>query len=242
MTDPQARAALAFALDVPTLREATRLVESLAPHIGVFKVGLELFISAGPEAVTMVHRHGARCFLDLKLHDIPATVERSVRAAIDLGVSYLTLHAACGPQALRQAAEAARGTALQLLAVTVLTSLDASALQALGLKDSAQQVVLRLATLAADCGVTGMVTSAQECAQLRAQLGADVILVVPGIRPKGAEHGDQMRVASPGDAIVAGANLLVVGRPIRDADNPTIVAQAIGAEVSQALSRAAGRT
>lgn len=235
MTEPAARAALAFALDVPTLREATQLVECLASDVGVFKVGLELFISAGPEAVSMVHHRGAKCFLDLKLHDIPATVERSVNAAIELGVSYLTLHAACGPQALRQAATAAQGTSLQLLAVTLLTSLDAPALQTLGFGESPHQVVARLATMAADAGVMGMVTSAQECAQLRAQLGSDATLVVPGIRPDGADHADQMRVASPYAAIQAGANVLVVGRPIRDAVDPLAAARAILAEVSQAL-------
>ena len=226
---------LAYPLDVSTLAEAERHIALLAPHVGVFKVGLELFTAVGPDAVRAVHAQGRRCFLDLKLHDIPATVGGAVAAARELGVAFLTLHASAGPEGLRAAAEAASGSDLRLLAVTVLTSMDDAALRAIGLSGPADQAVTRLADLAADSGVRGFVCSPMEVAALRKRLGASAFLVTPGVRPAGAALGDQRRVATPANAISAGSDLLVVGRPIRDAADPAAAAAAIVSEIEQAL-------
>lgn len=231
----QPRERLVFPLDVPRLTEARALVELLHAEVGVFKVGLELFTAAGPAALQLVHGTGRGSFLDLKLHDIPATVARGVAAAVELGASYLTLHAACGPQALREAARAAEGSKLQLLAVTVLTSSDDQMLSAIGLAGPVPAAVSRLAKLAIDNGVNGLVCSAAECEQLRRELGSDVLLVTPGVRPAGADAQDQKRVATPRAALAAGADLLVVGRPIRDAAEPRAAARGIVHEIAQAL-------
>ncbi|MCB9667676.1 MAG: orotidine-5'-phosphate decarboxylase [Myxococcales bacterium] len=227
MKQAPVRPELAFALDVPGMAEARNMVALLAPAVGVFKVGLELFISEGPDAVRLIHDAGRECFLDLKLHDIPATMARAVEAAARLGVAYLTLHALSGLDGLAHASRAARGSGLKLLAVTVLTSMDSDALKQIGFGDSAEELVLRLAERAAEAGVTGFVTSAHECHSLRARLGQEPLLVVPGIRPEGASAGDQRRLATPAWAIAQGADLLVVGRPIRDADDPLRAAQDI---------------
>lgn len=226
---------LAFPLDVRTLAEAERYLDLLAEHVAVFKVGLELFSAVGPAAVDAVHARGRRCFLDLKLHDIPATMESAVAAAAGLGVAYLTLHAASGGGAMRACAKAASRSELRLLAVTVLTSMDAATLDAVGLRGTPAEAVERLADLAFDSGVRGLVCSPLECALLRKRLGSEVVLVTPGVRPAGAELGDQHRVATPAAAIAAGANLLVVGRPIREARDPKAAAMAIAAEIERAL-------
>lgn len=223
MTD--GRDQLAFALDVATLDEAVALIALLAPDVGVFKVGLELFTAAGPAAVRAVHDAGCECFLDLKLHDIAATVARAVDRAARLGVNYLTLHAAAGAEAMRHAAQAAAGSQTRLLAITVLTSLNDSDLAAIGLAGPADAAVKRLATLAQTAGVNGFVCSALEVPQLRAVLGATAFLVTPGIREAGAAKGDQQRTQGPAEAIAAGSNLLVVGRPIRDAADPLAAAR-----------------
>ncbi|MBW1830375.1 MAG: orotidine-5'-phosphate decarboxylase [Deltaproteobacteria bacterium] len=230
--DPGSR--IALALDVPTLDSAKALIDRTREHIGTFKVGLELYTAVGPAAVEAVHAAGAKCFLDLKLHDIPATMGRSVARAACMGVAYLTVHGLAGLDSLRQASDNA-GSA-RLLAVTVLTSLDEAALQAIGLSGGPQSAADRLAKLAWDAGVRGFVTSAHECAALREALGPDAFLVTPGIRPAGSDVGDQKRVMTPRDAIKAGADLLVVGRPIRDANNPTEAAAEIARQVQLALS------
>jgi orotidine-5'-phosphate decarboxylase len=228
--DPGARVALA--LDVPDLDAARRLIEQTSDHVGVFKVGLELFIARGPAAVEAVHEAGAQCFLDLKLHDIPATMGRAVERASSMGVAYLTVHAASGREALEAAQTRAGST--RLLAVTVLTSLDARALHAIGLEGGPHVAADRFAKLAWEAGVRGFVTSARECASLRAALGKDALLVTPGIRPAGSEAGDQKRVMTPVDAIDAGADLLVIGRPIRDASDPGAAARDIVQQISTA--------
>src|SRR5690606_17406700 len=210
---------LALALDVTALPQATEWIARMRGEVGVLKVGLELFTAAGPRAVEAVLDSGARCFLDLKLHDIPATVAHAVSSARALGVQYLTLHALAGREALEAAVEAA-GPEMTLLAVTVLTSADAATLRAIGLEGPPEAAVLRLGRLAADAGVPGLVCSAHECAPLRAALGPAVQLVVPGIRPAGAALDDQRRAATPAAAIGDGADLLVVGRPIRGAADP----------------------
>jgi orotidine-5'-phosphate decarboxylase len=229
--DPASR--IALALDVSDLEAARRLIERTREHVGTFKVGLELYTAVGPAAVETVHAAGARCFLDLKLHDIPATMGRSVAQAASMGVAYLTVHAAAGLEALQQANRNAEST--RLLAVTVLTSLDAPALEAIGLRGGPKDAAARLAELAWDAEVRGFVTSAHECASLRDALGEEAFLVTPGIRPAGSAVGDQKRVMTPADAIAAGADLLVVGRPIRDASNPTKAAADIARQVRLAL-------
>ena len=231
--DPGSR--IALALDVPDLDEAKQLIDETRAHVGTFKVGLELFTAVGPAAIEAVHAAGASCFLDLKLHDIPATMGRSVARAAAMGVAYLTVHAAAGTESLRAAADSAGST--RLLAVTVLTSLDAAALRAIGLEGGPRGAVDRLAKLSWQAGVRGFVTSAQECAGLRSALGSEAFLVTPGIRPARADVGDQKRVMTPADAIGAGADLLVIGRPIRDAIDRSEAAAGIAREIALALSQ-----
>ncbi len=226
---------LALALDVPELDQATRLIEQTREQVGVFKVGLELFTAAGPAAVDAVKRSGARCFLDLKLHDIPATMGRSVARAADLGADLLTVHGAAGAEALEEAQRQAGS--MRLLAVTVLTSFDEASLSAIGFRDGPKSNVARLAALAWAAGVHGFVSSVHECAALRDGLGGDAFVVTPGIRPGGSPIGDQKRVATPTAAIEAGSGLLVVGRPIRDADDPAAAASSIVNEIRLALDR-----
>ncbi|HYQ18539.1 MAG TPA: orotidine-5'-phosphate decarboxylase [Polyangiaceae bacterium] len=229
---------LAFALDYPTLAEAEAGAARVADVVGVLKVGLELFVAEGPAAVRIGSRLGNRVFLDLKLHDIPETVERAVATASQLGASFLTLHAAGGPRMLEAAATRAEreGAGLKLLAITVLTSLDASDLRATGVNDSPADHALRLGRLAHGAGIHGLVCSTAEVAALRAALGPEVILVTPGIRPAGAASGDQKRVGTPASALKDGSSLLVVGRPIRDAADPAAAARHILSEMSQAVA------
>jgi orotidine-5'-phosphate decarboxylase len=232
---PTAKDRLAVALDAPTLEDAVALAREVSPHAGVLKVGLELFTEAGPAAVREIARHGS-VFLDLKLHDIPETVERAVSRARALGARYLTVHAAGGPEMLRRAAQAAEGSALTILAVTVLTSLTDSDLEAVGVQGGASAQAARLAELAWSCGVRGFVCSPLEVAGLSARFVGGTF-VTPGIRPAGAAASDQKRVGTPGEAIRAGASVLVVGRPIRDAADRARAAAAIEQEIQEALSR-----
>jgi orotidine-5'-phosphate decarboxylase len=234
----QARPKLAFALDYGTLAEAAAGACRVAPAVGVLKIGLELFVREGPRAVELGHTLDRAVFLDLKLCDIPETVERAVQSAAALGVRYLTLHASGGRAMLERAAGAAARAPrpLTLLAVTLLTSLDASDLASLGVSGGAREHALRLAKLAADAGIAGFVTSPQEVAALRSALGPAAVLVTPGIRPAGAASGDQKRTATPAAALEAGADLLVVGRPIRDAADPLSAAQTILQDVAASLA------
>jgi orotidine-5'-phosphate decarboxylase len=228
-----AKERLVLPLDVPDLDGAAALVSRLHGEVGVFKVGLELFTAAGPAAVEVVHDVGAQCFLDLKLHDIPATMAGAVASAAELGVKYLTLHALAGRRALAAAREAADGGPTRLLAVTVLTSLDDEELGELGMAGT-DDVVRRLARVSVDEGIDGLVCSARECEDLRRTLGADPLLVVPGIRPAGVDARDQRRTATPAAAIERGADLLVVGRPIREAADPVAAARAVVADIAAA--------
>jgi orotidine-5'-phosphate decarboxylase len=207
------------ALDVPTRVEALRLVELLRPRISLFKVGLQLYTAEGPEAVRAILETGARVFLDLKLHDIPNTVARAVESASKLGVHMLTIHLS-GGRAMIDAAVAARGESLSLLGVTVLTSMDHAALQETGIEADMGRQVLRLAQLGADGGVNGLVASPHEVKLLRDRLHAQMQLVVPGVRPSWAEHADQKRVMTPGEALRTGADYLVIGRPITGHRDP----------------------
>jgi orotidine-5'-phosphate decarboxylase len=228
---------LIVALDFPDARAAFALVDRLEGAVRWFKVGLELYISEGNYLIAELQRRGYSIFLDLKLHDIPHTVGSAVRAASRLGVHMLTIHAAGGPEMLAAAVEAA-DPGLTLLAVTVLTSMDGAQLEATGIYASAAAQVERLATMSFAYGVRGFVCSPMEVAHLRRKLGAEPVLVIPGIRPEGSAVGDQRRTASPGAAMLAGATYLVVGRPITRAANPGAAARAIIAEMQSALRTA----
>jgi orotidine-5'-phosphate decarboxylase len=227
---------LIVALDFPGSAGALSLVDRLEGAASWFKVGLELYLSEGNALVAELQRRGFSVFLDLKFHDIPNTVASAVRAASRLGVDMLTVHAGGGPAMITAAVEAAgeAGAGPAVLAVTVLTSMDAEQLQATGVNGSAAEQVERLASMALPCGVQGFVCSAVEVAGLRSQLGSKPLLVIPGIRPMGADIGDQRRVASPAAAIAAGASFLVVGRPITRAADPGAAARAILAEMQAA--------
>ncbi len=232
------RSRLAFAVDYPNADAARQAVERLTPHVGVLKIGLELFIREGPKAIQLGFDCGYETFLDLKLHDIPETVERAVANACQLGVRYLTVHASGGPHMLARAVQRAQkeGPSLTILAVTVLTSLDASDLEAIGVVRTPAQHAMSLAQMASAVGVTGFVCSASEVGQLRSRLGPSAVLVTPGIRPSGPVSDDQKRVETPASAIRQGASLLVVGRPIRDAKDPILAAAAIEREIRLALA------
>ena len=238
-----ARARLVFPLDFATLAEARVAAAKLAPAVGVLKIGLELFVSGGPASTALGRELGLDVFLDLKLHDIPETVERAVGSAAALGVRYLTVHASGGVEMLRRAAARAAQapSPLTILAVTVLTSLDAADLQAQGVDATPSEQVLRLAQVAWSAGVRGFVTSPAEARALRDALGPDALLVTPGIRPMGAAAGDQKRIATPASAIADGADLLVVGRPIRDAADPLAAAVAVVTEIERAMVDRAAR-
>lgn len=227
------------ALDVPAAKGAQELVDRLGDEVGFVKVGLELFTREGPQVVRELRRRGLRIFLDLKLHDIPRTVEGAVQAAAALEVEFLTVHASGGRRMVEAAAGAAEGSDLRLLAVTALTSLSPQELaEAWGLPavDTGSEV-LRLARLARDAGAAGVVASPLEARELREALGPDVTIVTPGIRlPSGAHH-DQARVASPSQAAAAGADYLVVGRAVTTTADPRGALQAVRRELAEGLSR-----
>lgn len=223
---------LALALDTPRLDVAEDLVRRTRDVVGVYKVGLQMFTTYGPKAVERIKSLDVEVFLDLKLHDIPNTVASAVTAAQSLGVDYLTLHALGGKRMMEAAKAAADeghvgGKKLQLLAVSILTHHAANELPTIGLSNNPDDEVKRLVTLAHDSGVDGCVCSPEEAAQVRAEQGDDFFIVTPGIRPAGTAAGDQSRIATPDEAIAAGANLLVVGRPIRTAPDPAEAARAI---------------
>ncbi len=234
MTPSEPRRRLAFALDYPTLEDARRGAERVRESAGVLKVGLELFVREGPAAVRIGRELDCEVFLDLKLHDIPETVERAVGSAIEHGVRYLTVHGCGGPRMLEQAARRAEGSGITLLAVTVLTSLDAGDLSAVGVADPPAAQARRIARLAFEHGIRGFVCSPAEVAALRTELGPDAVLVTPGIRPGDDAADDQKRTGRPGDTIRAGSSVLVVGRPIRDAADPAAAARAILDEIAEA--------
>ncbi|PTL35163.1 orotidine-5'-phosphate decarboxylase [Candidatus Methylomirabilis limnetica] len=214
---------LIVALDVGDLASASALVEQLYPTVTLFKVGLQLFTAEGPLAVEVVRQRGGAVFLDLKLHDIPNTVAGAVREAARLGAAMCTLHASGGRSMLQAAtaAVAASGSPMRLLAVTVLTSLDSRGLEeVVGSKLDLTAQVVRLASLAQEAGLDGVVASPHEIGLLRATLGPSLCLVIPGIRPAWAAADDQRRVMTPHDATVAGADYLVIGRPITAATDP----------------------
>lgn len=225
-----ARQRLIVALDVSTAREARELVCRIGDAAGLYKVGLQLFTAEGPAFVRELVGSGRRVFLDLKLHDIPNTVGHAVKHATELGVSMLTVHGSGGAAMLRAAADAAAGR-LTLLAVTVLTSMNDDDLQQVGVAGRVLDQALGLAALARAAGFGGVVSSPREARQLRKSLGEGFAIVTPGVRPAGADLNDQQRVATPGQAIAAGASHIVVGRPITHAADPAKAAAAIIAEM-----------
>ncbi len=215
------------ALDVSTADEALALAAEVAPAVGAFKIGKELFVSAGPDIVQRVRDTGAEVFLDLKFHDIPNTVAKAVASAARLDVQLLTVHASGGAAMLRAAQKASGQNGPLVLGVTVLTSMDESDLAELGISKSPADQVRHLAKLATAAGLRGLVCSPMEIAPLREILPAEIQLVTPGIRPTGVDAGDQKRVFTPSEALAAGANRLVIGRPIYAAENPRAAAEAI---------------
>ena len=225
------KAEIIVALDEPSLDEAKKLMQRLEGRAQFYKVGLQLFTAAGPAAVEAVKRHGARVFLDLKLHDIPNTVASAVRSACELGVDLCTIHLPGGPE-MCAAAVAEAGDKTTILGVTVLTSSNQATLEACGVHGSVGEQVVRLAKMGYAAGVRGFVASALELPLLRAELGKDPLLVIPGVRPAGTEAGDQKRTATPADVVRGGATHLVVGRPISRAEDPAAAYEAIGQEIA----------
>jgi orotidine-5'-phosphate decarboxylase len=226
---------LAVALDFADEHEALKLVDRLAQTCQWFKVGMELYYAAGNRIVQQLRDRGFNVFLDLKLHDIPNTVAGAVRSATQAGASLLTIHASGGGAMMSAAAEAASAPGSpRLLAVTVLTSMDANELAGIGITASPAQQVLRLAKLAKKSGIDGMVCSAEEVAALRKETGPNTFLVVPGIRLAGGAMDDQKRIATPAHAIADGASMLVVGRPITRAVDPAEAARTILEQIEQA--------
>ena len=225
---------LIVALDLPDAAAALKCVEQLAGSISWFKVGLELFLASGDSVVRELKQRGYSIFLDLKLHDIPNTVSSAVRSLARLEPDLLTVHAAGGRAMLNAATEAASSLPRppRMLAVTVLTSVDAAALAETGVSAAPVEQVLRLARLAAECGIEGMVCSPAEAAALHSAL-PKALLVTPGIRPAGSDAGDQKRIATPQFALAAGAGMLVIGRPITAAPDPKAAAEAILADMAK---------
>ena len=226
---------LVFALDVPDGKEAKRYVTMLEGVVGCFKVGLELFIREGPDVVKMIQDHSAaNIFLDLKLHDIPATVRRALRSAAKMGIKYITIHSSEGEEILETAQEV-KGSGLEVLAITLLTSTSASSLSKLWMSENIDTAALVLdrATRAQKSGCAGVVCSGEEAKVIKLKCAEGFKIVVPGIRPEWARvlDDDQNRIATPAQAIKGGADMIVVGRPIRDSEDPRAAAQRIIEEV-----------
>jgi orotidine-5'-phosphate decarboxylase len=231
---------LIFALDVETFEEAERLVELLAAEVGVFKVGKQLFLHSGPEVVRMIHRHGGEVFLDLKFHDIPHTVARAGVEAARLGARFFDLHASGSFEMMeRTHAEVTRACRREgirrpkILAVTVLTSLGKGDLRRVGVTQEVENQVARLARLARRAGMDGVVASPLEIARIRRECGRGFLIVTPGVRGPSNERDDQKRVMTPDEAMRAGADYLVIGRPIRDARDPVMAAREVVADMAR---------
>jgi orotidine-5'-phosphate decarboxylase len=230
-----ARERLIVALDVPSIAEAEALVARLGDAVSFYKIGYQLAFAGGIDFARVLASAGKQIFLDLKLHDIGNTVARGVESVARLGASFLTVHAY--PQTMHAAVDARKGTNLRLLAVSVLTSYDDADLAAAGYDFTVSELVAERAAQARDVGIDGLICSALEVEMLRPLLGPGMVLVTPGIRPADAEVGDQKRVMTPAAAIAAGADYLVVGRPVIGARDPKAAADAIVAEIAQAARR-----
>ena len=223
---------LIVALDLPAVRDAEAMVERLGDSVSFYKVGYQLAFAGGLAFAGALARGGKHVFLDMKLHDIENSVAKGVESVAKLGVTFLTVHAY--PQTMKAAVAARDGSGLKILAVTVLTSYDDIDLAESGYSQSVDALVARRAQQAHDLGVDGLVCSPEEASPLRLAVGHDMVFVTPGVRPSGSARGDQKRVATPGQAIAAGADYLVVGRPITEAGDPKAAAQAIVAEIAAA--------
>ena len=222
-------------LDVSTTRQALSIVNLLRGRVGMFKIGLQLFSAAGPDAVRQIVATGERVFLDLKFHDIPRTVGRAVREAADLGVAMLNVHVSGGARMVSAAAEALAergGQRPLLLGVTVLTSLTQAELESTGVRGSVVDHVVALASMGQAAGLDGVVASPHEIGPIKRACGERFVVVTPGVRPAGAPADDQRRVMTPADAVAAGADYLVIGRPILEAADPAASVQAIAGEMS----------
>lgn len=226
---------ICIALDKPSLAEALPIIDVLADHVRVFKIGLQLFTAAGPAAVEAVHARGRDVFLDLKVNDIPNTAAGAVRSAASLGVRFLTVHSSGGRAMLRTAVDAARDAGPHLLVVSALTSLDDAALREIGVGRSASDQVDAMAALAADVGAPGLVLGADEVTRVRAA-HPGLFLLVPGIRPAGSDAGDQRRTGTPGAVVGAGADLIVLGRAVTAADDPVAATKKILADIGQGVT------
>jgi orotidine-5'-phosphate decarboxylase len=231
--DPRER--LIVALDVSSVAEAEKMVVRLGETVAFYKIGYQLAFAGGLDFARALAGAGKRIFLDLKLHDIGNTVARGVESVARLGASFLTVHAY--PQTMHAAVDARKGSDLRILAVTVLTSYDDADLAAAGYDFTVTELVAERAGQARDVGIDGLVCSGEEAAILRPQIGAQMLLVTPGIRPAGADAGDQKRIMTPANAIAAGADYLVVGRPVVAAPDPQAAAAAIIAEIASATGR-----
>ncbi len=229
---------LIVALDVSSINEAEKLVKLLSPLVSVFKIGKELFTSSGPSAIQMVHSHKCKVFLDLKFHDIPNTVGSACEAAVRHKVFMLNVHALGGKQMMFQAVQSIHKTAQEtgiappkILGVTVLTSMKENDLKEVGVIKKLEREVVHLAALAKECGLDGVVASAQEIKPIRRKIGKEFLIVTPGVRPIWAAHGDQKRVMTPKEAIEQGANFIVVGRPITQNPSPLEAAEKVLKEI-----------
>ena len=232
MHDPR----IIVALDFPSAEDALLLVKKLNPDLCRLKVGKELFTAAGPQLIEKLTHQGFEVFLDLKFHDIPNTVASACKAAANLGVWMINVHALGGRKMLTAAREAIpHGSATKLIAVTLLTSMDQSDITDIGLQGKPEQIVIRLAQLTKDCELDGVVCSALEATNLRQQFGSDFCLVTPGIRPADSEVNDQKRITTPQQAIRNGASYLVIGRPITQAYDPFLACQQINEELSNLI-------
>jgi len=233
MAAVNARERLILALDVPSVEEAERLMDRVAGAIDFVKIGLELYTASGPDVVQRAIGRGKRVFLDLKFLDIDETVRRATRRVAELGVSFLTIHA--NRKALQAAAEARGNSQLRLFAVTVLTNFDAHDLRDMGIQWSVSDLVVARARLASECGCDGVIASGAEAAAIREKVSGKCLIVTPGIRPAGKGLDEHARATTPAQAIEAGADYLVVGRPIRDAADPHAACEAIVAEMQAAF-------
>ena len=231
----EARDRSIIALDVPSVAAAQALVERLGDSVSFYKIGYQLAFAGGLSLAETLIRANKQVFIDLKLHDIGNTVAKGVENVAKLGATFLTVHAY--PQTMKAAVDAAAGSKLRILAVTVLTSYDNADLAAAGYGSNVTDLVTKRAAQARDIGVNGLVCSAEEVASVRSIAGPKMALVTPGIRPAGAAAGDQKRVMTPAKAIAAGADYLVVGRPIVEASDPKAAAQAIVSEIAQAMGQ-----
>jgi orotidine-5'-phosphate decarboxylase len=227
-----------FALDVGDMDSARHWIRTLMGHVGWFKVGLELFTAVGPDVVKLVKDSGIKCFLDLKLHDIPNTVAGAVKSAVRTGADMMTIHLSGGRAmvtaaltAAQEESEALGAGRPKIAGVSVLTSLSAEDLKEIGIDKAPSEQVLHLARFAASCGADGMVCSAEDLAHIRPNVPRTLMLITPGIRPGWSQKGDQKRIATPSSALQAGADLLVIGRPISDAEDPVLAVQQITSEM-----------